>query len=153
MKLKQVKALEWTLQDFLSGRDEFYWVTLTFGFEIEEKDAKIFLHRFLSVCRKWGRFGIWIREYQKSGRIHYHIVSGSPLPVEYWHWGFYFQKLIKNKNKNDNLKLVEYLKKEVLKSKQVKSQVKYSKRWGVFGGVNRSKVKDIKTEYLPNKNF
>jgi hypothetical protein len=153
MKLKQIKALEWTLQDFLKERGEFYWVTLTFGFEIEEKEAKAILHRFLSLCRKWGRSGIWIREYQRSGRIHYHVVSGSNLPVEFWQWGFYFQKKVINKNFNDNQKLVEYLKKEVLKSKQVKTTKKYSKRWGVFGGIQRSKVKEIKTEYIPDQNF
>jgi len=153
MKLKQIKALEWTLQDFLNGKEEFYWVTLTFSIDIEEKDAKAILHRFLSLCRKWGRSGVWIREYQKSGRIHYHVVASSPLPIDYWQYGFYFQKKIINKNSSDNKKLVEYLKKEVLKSKQVKTQKKFSKRWGVFGGVQRSKVKEIKTEYIPDKNF
>jgi len=153
MKLKQIKALEWTLQDFLSERKEFYWITLTFSWDIEEKDAKAILNRFLTLCRKWGRSGVWIREYQKSGRIHYHVVSGSPLPVDFWHWGFYFQKKIIKKNLIDNKNLIEYLKKEVLKNKQVKTQKKFTKRWGVFGGVQRSKVKQIIIEYIPDKNI
>jgi hypothetical protein len=152
-KLQRKLALKWTLEDYIQGMIEkgksIYWSTLTFSEDVTELYAKKVLHRILSLARYYKISGIWVREYQTSGRIHYHIISDGVIR---WHYGFCLTKKI-TFFENDLSRIIEYCNKEFNKEKQRENCVKYSKSWGKFGYVQRTTVREIEIEYKEGNFF
>lgn len=60
---------------FTTVATRFYFHTLTFVAPVDEKKAQNCLNRYLTIMRKdYGFNYIWVAEYQKSGRPHFHII-------------------------------------------------------------------------------
>jgi len=144
MKLRQIKSVEWTIRDFVDSVDSLFFVTLTFRDLFYESDCKMILNRVLTLARYYGFAGVWVREYQTSGRVHYHLLA-SGWNSKLWLYGFQQIKIVKGDSKE---KLKTYLIKEFLKGKQLQNVEKGFKRWGKFGNVTRHCVRDFEMEYI-----
>lgn len=144
MKLRQIKSVEWTIRDFIDSVDYVFFVTLTFRDLINELDCKKVLNRVLTLARYYGFSGVWVRECQMSGRVHYHLLANG-WNCKLWSYGFQQIKMINGESKE---KLKTYLIKEFLKGKQLQNTDKGFKRWGKFGQITRHRVRDFEMAYI-----
>jgi len=138
------KRLEDLLKSFDVSRGKFpfkVFLTLTFKDDIPVADAKVHLHRFHQVLNRRGIGFFWCMEFQKKGRIHFHMLLTRRIPFKLcgrlWGQGFVFLRKIGNESV-----IIRYLIKEVGKSNQKCCGEYLGRWWGVSRALNISQTLD-----------